>query len=96
MKTISSTAARQTISQTIATVLNDRMPIRVTNKRLGSVIIMPEEDFDSWQETVYLLKSPANARNLTESIEALDKREGVVTKSMEELEALLEGKKTAN
>ena len=88
MNTISCTAARQSISHTISTVLNDRVPVRVTNKRLGSVIIMPEDDFNSWQETVYLLKSPANARRLMEGIEALNEHEGTVSRSMEELEAI--------
>ncbi len=92
MNTISCTAARQSISKTISTVLNDRLPVRVTNKRLGSVIIMPEDDFNSWQETVYLLKSPANARRLMEGVEALNSREGTITKSMDELEAIASGK----
>ncbi len=96
MNTISCTAARQSISKTISSVLSDRLPVRVTNKRLGSVIIMPEDDFNSWQETVYLLKSPANARRLLDGIDALDRREGTVSKSMEELEAIAFGKLPAS
>ncbi len=96
MNTISCTAARQSISKTISTVLNDRLPVRVTNKRLGSVIIMPEDDFNSWQETVYLLKSPANALRLMEGVEALNSREGTITKSMDELEAIASGKLPAS
>ncbi len=95
MNTISCTAVRQSISQTIATVLNDRLPVRVTNKRLGNVVIMPEDDFNSWQETVYLLKSPANARRLLAGIDALDRREGTVTLNMEELEAVVAGRGAA-
>ncbi len=95
MITISSTAARQSISKTISTVLNDRLPVRITNKRLGSVIIMPEDDFESWQETVYLLKSPANARRLMEGIDELNHREGTVSVSMDELEAIAAGKASA-
>ncbi len=96
MNTISCTAARQSISKTISTVLNDRLPVRVTNKRMGSVIIMPEDDFNSWQETVYLLKSPANALRLMEGVEALNSREGTITKSMDELEAIASGKLPAS
>jgi antitoxin YefM len=29
---------------------------------------MPAEDFDSWQETIYLLRSPANAQRLMEAV----------------------------
>lgn len=49
---------------------------------------MSAADYDSWQETVYLLRSPANARRLMEAV-ARD-REGAadVVKGMEELQAL--------
>ncbi|GLU91894.1 antitoxin YefM [Akkermansia muciniphila] len=86
MNTISSTAARQSISKTLAAVLNDREPVRIVNKRLGAVIIMPEDEFNSWQETIYLLKCPANARRLLDGVEALNRRQGTVTKTVEELE----------
>ena len=36
VNTISSTAARQSISRTLAAVLNDREPVRIVNKRLGA------------------------------------------------------------
>lgn len=88
MNTISSTTARQNIAQTLATVLNNREPIRIVNKRLGSVVIMPEDEFNSWQETIYLLKSPANAKRLLDGIEALNRRQNTITKTTEELEKL--------
>lgn len=34
----------------------------------GDAILMSVEDYDSWQETIYLLRSPANARRLMEAI----------------------------
>lgn len=86
MNTISSTAARQSISKTLAAVLNDREPVRIVNKRLGAVIVMPEDEFNSWQETIHLLKSPANARRLLDGMEALNARQGTITKTVEELE----------
>ena len=35
------------------------------------------EDYQSMAETNYLLRSPANARNLLESIDALDAGKGI-------------------
>ena len=87
VNTISSTAARQSISRTLAAVLNDREPVRIVNKRLGAVIIMPEDEFNSCQETIYLLKCPANARRLLDGMDVLNRRQGTVTKSVEELES---------
>jgi len=33
-----------------------------------AVVVMPLDEFESWQETAYLLSSPANAKELRESI----------------------------
>jgi antitoxin YefM len=38
---------------------------------------MSVEDYQAWQETVYLFRSPANARRLLDAAEALECGEGV-------------------
>jgi antitoxin YefM len=43
------------------------------------------EDFESLQETAYLLRSPANARRLLDSIESLDQGK-TVSKKLKDLE----------
>ena len=52
---------------------------------------MSAEDFDSWQETIYLLQSPANARRLMEAVARDKSAQAAVVKSMEELAALVRG-----
>jgi antitoxin YefM len=37
-----------------------------------SVVVISKQDFDSWQETIHLLSSQANAHVLLESIAELD------------------------
>jgi antitoxin YefM len=37
-----------------------------------SVVVLSKEDFEGWQETIYLLSSQANAQVLLESIAELD------------------------
>ena len=49
---------------------------------------MSAEDYDSWQETTYLLRSPVNARRLMEAIARDKESRPVITKTLEELEAL--------
>jgi len=44
----------------IQQVNDDHVPVRITSK-VGDAVLMSAEDFDSWQETIYLLRSPANA-----------------------------------
>jgi antitoxin YefM len=43
-------------------------PLHVTRQGGRAVVVMSEEEFDGWMETVHLLRSPANARRLLESI----------------------------
>lgn len=50
-----------------------------------SVVIVPRQRYESWNETEYLLSNPANRRYLLNSIEQY--RQGrVIRKSIEELE----------
>ena len=49
---------------------------------------MSAADYDSWQETVYLLRSPANARRLMEAVARDKEGAASVAKSMEELQDL--------
>jgi antitoxin YefM len=43
-------------------------PLVVKRKKKKAVVVMPLDEFESWQETAYLLASPGNARELRESI----------------------------
>jgi antitoxin YefM len=49
---------------------------------------MSADDFDSWRETIYLLRSPANARRLMEAVERDRSGRGPVAKTFEELQDL--------
>jgi antitoxin YefM len=49
---------------------------------------MSAADYDSWQETIYLLRSPANARRLMEAVARDKAGTSSVAKTAEELESL--------
>jgi antitoxin YefM len=51
---------------------------------------MADEDYPSWQETIHLLRSPANARRLREAIARDESGEVGVIKTMEELQAMVD------
>jgi antitoxin YefM len=38
----------------------------------GSVVMLSEEEYEGWKETIYLLQSPANAEDLQGAIKAAD------------------------
>jgi antitoxin YefM len=76
MEAITYTAARQNLAKTMERVCNDRSPIIVTRKSSRSVVIMSLEDYESLEETAYLLRSPKNAKRLLESITQIEKGQG--------------------
>lgn len=73
MKAITYTAARENLASTMNQVCLDRNPVIITRKRDQSVVMISLEDYESLEETAYLLRSPANAKRLIESIEAAEK-----------------------
>ncbi len=62
-------------------------PVRISSKG-GDAVLISAEDFDSWQETIYLLRSPANARRLMEAVARDKSHQPAVVKTMEDLQAL--------
>lgn len=57
-------------------------PILVSSEKGKEVVVLSKSEFDSIEETLYLLRSPKNARRLLESIEQLNKGElKILTKS---------------
>lgn len=49
-------------------VIEDQDILLVTQEESENVVMMPQSLFDSWLETIYLLKSPANRAMLEKSI----------------------------
>ena len=76
MDAISYTSARANLANTMANVCNDHAPIIITRKSEEPVVMMSLEDYNAMQETTYLLRSPANARDLLESIAELETGNG--------------------
>ena len=72
MNAITYTSARANLASTMAHVCNDHAPIIITRKSEDPVVMMSLEDYNAMQETTYLLRSPANAKNLLESIAELE------------------------
>lgn len=68
MDAISYSAARKNLVKTMEKVCDDHNPIIITRKNSRAVVMMSLEDFNSIQETAYLLRSPANAERLRKSI----------------------------
>ena len=64
---ITASEARKKLFPLIEQVNDDRQPVEITSKR-GDAVLMSRVDYDALQETAYLLRVPANARRLLESL----------------------------
>ncbi len=76
MRAISYTYARKNLAGTMKEVCENRDPVIVTRRNHESVVIMSLEDYESLNETSYLVQSPRNAERLLESIKELDEGKG--------------------
>lgn len=64
---------RQNLARYMDEAVSSRAPILVSRpKDKGDVVLMSAEEFTGWQETVHLLRSPANARRLLRSVASAD------------------------
>ncbi|MDR3478227.1 MAG: type II toxin-antitoxin system prevent-host-death family antitoxin [Gammaproteobacteria bacterium] len=70
-------AVRKNLASTMEKVCDDHSPIIITRKSARAVVMMSLEDFNAIEETAYLLRSPANAEKLRQSIKQAE--EGKVT-----------------
>jgi antitoxin YefM len=64
---ITASDARRNLFPLIAQVNNDRRPIEITSKN-GDAVLMSRSDYDALTETALLLRVPANAERLAESL----------------------------
>lgn len=76
MKTLSYTESRANYAQVLDDVVNNREETIITRAGHEPVVIVSLAEYESLRETAYLLRSPANARRLLDSIENLENGHG--------------------
>jgi len=76
MEAITITDARANMKSVIDRVVEDRAPLAITRQGREGVVMISASEWASIEETLYLLQSPANARNLLESIAQLNAGRG--------------------
>jgi antitoxin YefM len=64
---ITASEARKNLFPLIEKVNDDRQPIEITSKR-GDAVLLSKVDYDALIETAWLLRVPANALRLLESL----------------------------
>jgi antitoxin YefM len=73
MRSTSYSDFRKNLAAMIDAVTADHEPIVITrDKGRPAAVLMSIEDFSSYEETRYLLRSPANAERLLQSVGTLE------------------------
>lgn len=71
MSHITYTELRQNLARYLDEAVESRAPVVVTRQGgKGNVVMLSEDEFAGWQETVHLLSNPVNAERLFRSIRA--------------------------
>lgn len=83
MDAISYTVAHTNLAKTMEQVCNDPCVWHYYSKERSSRSDHFLEDYQAMEETTYLLRSPANARHLLESIAELETGKGTAQKLIE-------------
>ena len=78
MEAISYSQARENFKAVIDKVVADRAPLAITRQRGEGAVLISASEWASIEETLYLLRSPANAKRLLESIAELEAGGGEV------------------
>ncbi len=73
---ITASEARKRLFPLIEQVNDDRAPVEITSKH-GRAVLISADEWEAWQETAYLFRSPENARRLLDAAAALDAGKGV-------------------
>lgn len=68
MKTISASKARETLYRLLDEAASSHEPIQITGKR-NNVVLISEEDWNSVQETLFLLSIPGMRESIREGME---------------------------
>ncbi|MDQ2837841.1 MAG: type II toxin-antitoxin system prevent-host-death family antitoxin [Actinomycetota bacterium] len=65
---ITASEARRNLFPLIEQVNDDRTPIQITSRR-GDAVLLSLADYEALEETAHLLRVPANAKRLIESLQ---------------------------
>jgi antitoxin YefM len=72
MQVISYTQARNSLNAVIDQVIATHEPALIRRREGGNVVLLPEQTYNSMQETLHLLSTSANAQRLLRSVDQLN------------------------
>jgi len=84
MNTMTYSALRNHLAKTLDKVNEDHAPVMITRQNGLPAVLISLEDFQSYEETAYLMASPKNAKRLNQAIAEIESGKTVRHKLTEE------------
>jgi len=77
MQAVTFNQAMNDFSNLMDKVSDNHEPLVITHENNKAVVLMSLDDFNAWQETEYLTRSPANAKGLLQALEEIKQRKNI-------------------
>ena len=74
MDAMTYTEACKRLGETMDRVVDDHAPVIITRDNGKNVVLISQDDFHAWQETAYLMRSPAHAADLRAAVAEIAER----------------------
>jgi antitoxin YefM len=71
---VSYSEVRKSLKSYLVQVCSDHIPVLITQRNGENVMMLPEDDYRSLEETAYLSRSPKNLKRLLESLNSKEGR----------------------
>jgi antitoxin YefM len=72
MKVVTYSDLRKNLANVLDGVIDDHSPVLITRQNNQTAVLISLDDFNAYEETAHLLKSPANAKRLRDSIDQIE------------------------
>lgn len=84
MEIINYTDARKNFTATMDKVCENHMPVAITRRNGKAVVMLSLDDYNSWEETMYLLRSEKNRKRLLEAVKDIENGQYQIRSLLEE------------
>ena len=72
MRSLSISETRANLKSVLDRVVADKAPIAITRQKGEGVVMVSQSEWESIEETLYLLRSPRNAARLLDAVRGLE------------------------
>ncbi|MBL0913112.1 MAG: type II toxin-antitoxin system Phd/YefM family antitoxin [Bacteroidia bacterium] len=86
MEVVNYSEFRKNLKEHLDKASDDAEVVVVSRSKDKNVVVISLDEYNSWMETLHLLKTEANRERLRESIKSL-KNKNVIVKNLKDLEA---------